>query len=162
VTGHRPPLDADEAARVLFRPVVAMGRSTNVFLRNGGRLYLDVGSHPEYATAECDALPDLLAQDRAGAVLLRELADRANERLAGDGVDGRIHLFKNNLDAAGNSFGCHENYLVRRRPDFARMVASLVPFLVTRQVVTGGGHVRVRGDAWRWASPSGPARCGTR
>jgi proteasome accessory factor A len=60
-------------------------------------------------------------------------------------VDGRIHLFKNNLDAAGNSFGCHENYLVRRRPDFAAMVASLVPFLVTRQVVTGGGHVRVRG-----------------
>lgn len=145
VTGHRPPLDADEAARLLFRPVVAMGRSTNVFLRNGGRLYLDVGSHPEYATAECDALPDLLAQDRAGALMLRDLAATANARLAEDGVDGRIHLFKNNLDAAGNSFGCHENYLVRRRPDFAAMVGSLVPFLVTRQVVTGGGHVRVRG-----------------
>ena len=145
VTGHRPPLDADEAARVLFRPVVAMGRSTNVFLRNGGRLYLDVGSHPEYATAECDALPDLLAQDRAGAVLLRELAERANERLAGDGVDGRIHLFKNNLDAAGNSFGCHENYLVRRSVPFHELAHRLMPFLVTRQVVTGGGHVRVRG-----------------
>ncbi|NCD18527.1 MAG: Pup--protein ligase [Actinobacteria bacterium] len=145
VAGHRPPLDADEAARLLFRPVVALGRSTNVFLRNGGRLYLDVGSHPEYATAECDQLPDLLAQDRAGSSMLRDLAATANERLEGDGVDGRIHLFKNNLDAAGNSFGCHENYLVRRRPDFAAMVASLVPFLVTRQVVTGGGHVRVRG-----------------
>lgn len=142
--GHRPPLDADEAARLLFKPVVAMGRSTNVFLRNGGRLYLDVGSHPEYATAECDQLPDLLAQDRAGAEYLRELTAHANAKLAEDGVDGRLHLFRNNLDAAGNSFGCHENYLVRRRPDFKAMVGSLVPFFVTRQIVTGGGHVRVR------------------
>lgn len=146
LSGSRPPLDPDEAARVLFRPMIALGRSTNAFLRNGGRLYLDVGSHPEYATAECDQLSDLLAQDRAGSLMLRELAAGANERLAADGVDGRIHLFKNNLDAAGNSFGCHENYLVRRRPDFAAMVGSLVPFLVTRQIVTGAGHVRLRAD----------------
>lgn len=144
LTGRKPPLDADDAARLLFRPVVALGRSTNVFLRNGGRLYLDVGSHPEYATAECDRLPDLLAQDRAGAEYLRDLAAAANAKLAEQGVDGRIHLFRNNLDAAGNSFGCHENYLLRRRPDFREMVASLVPFFVTRQIVCGSGHVRVR------------------
>lgn len=144
LVGNKPPLDADEAARLLFRPVVALGRSTNVFLRNGGRLYLDVGSHPEYATAECDQLRDLLAQDRAGAEYLRELARQANVSLAENGVDGRIHLFRNNLDAAGNSFGCHENYLVRRRPDFKAMVASLVAFFVTRQIVCGNGHFRVR------------------
>ena len=47
-------LSPDEVARYLFRKVVSWGRSSNVFLRNGARLYLDVGSHPEYATPECD------------------------------------------------------------------------------------------------------------
>ncbi len=45
-------LSPDEVARYLFRRVVSWGRSSNVFLRNGSRLYLDVGSHPEYATPE--------------------------------------------------------------------------------------------------------------
>jgi proteasome accessory factor A len=56
-------LSPDEVARYLFRPVVSWGRSSNVFLRNGARLYLDVGSHPEYATPECDDLVDLVAHD---------------------------------------------------------------------------------------------------
>ncbi len=60
-TGGQPPLDADHAARELFAPVVERGRSSNVFTRGGARLYLDVGSHPEFATAECDRLEDLLA-----------------------------------------------------------------------------------------------------
>ena len=64
--GGAPPLDADHAARELFEPVVRLNRSSNVFTRGGARLYLDVGSHPEFATAECDRLADLLAQDRAG------------------------------------------------------------------------------------------------
>ena len=59
-------LSADEVARYLFRKVVAWGRSSNVFLRNGSRIYLDVGSHPEYATAECDDLVQLINHDRAG------------------------------------------------------------------------------------------------
>jgi len=141
-TGGAPPMDADDAARLLFQPVVRMGRSSNVFLGNGGRLYLDVGSHPEYATAECDRLSDLLAQDRAGAVMLARLAGEANEWLDQEGVEGRIHLFRNNLDTSGNSFGCHENYLVRRRPDYKQFVQSLVPYLVTRQVLVGAGHLR--------------------
>ena len=56
----------EEVARLLFKKVVAWGRSSNVFLRNGSRLYLDVGSHPEYATAECDSVPQLIAHDRGG------------------------------------------------------------------------------------------------
>src|SRR6266513_2533502 len=59
-------LSPDEVARYLFRRVVSWGRSSNVFLENGARLYLDVGSHPEYATPECDSIADLVVHDKAG------------------------------------------------------------------------------------------------
>src|SRR3954447_24436619 len=59
-------LSPDEVARYLFRRVVSWGRSSNVFLKNGARLYLDVGSHPEYATPQCDDLVDLVTHDKAG------------------------------------------------------------------------------------------------
>ncbi|MCB2175122.1 MAG: Pup--protein ligase [Actinomycetales bacterium] len=134
-------LSADEVARYLFRKVVAWGRSSNVFLRNGSRLYLDVGSHPEYATAECDSIRQLVAHDRGGELVLEGLVADAQQRLANEGVPGTIHLFKNNTDSAGNSYGCHENYLVRRKGDFGRIADVLVPFLITRQVLTGAGKV---------------------
>lgn len=134
-------LEPEAAARELFRPVVAMGRSSNVFLRNAARLYLDVGSHPEYATAECDDWWELVAQDRAGDRIFDDLAQQANRRLAEDGQDARIHLLKNNVDSAGNAFGSHENYLVDRRGEFTRLPRYLLPFLVTRQIVTGAGGV---------------------
>jgi proteasome accessory factor A len=135
---------ADDAARYLFRKVVQWGRSSNVFLRNGARLYLDVGSHPEYATAECDDVHQLVANDRAGETILDEMTEDANALLAEEGVPGTIHLFKNNVDSFGNSYGCHENYLVRRRRDFQAMGDALVPFFITRQILTGAGHVRPR------------------
>ena len=141
-----PPLDADHAARELFDPVVQRSRSSNVFTRGGARLYLDVGSHPEFATAECDRLEDVLAQDRAGELVMADLAERANARLAASGVPGRIHLLKNNRDAEGNGFGCHENYLVRRRGDFWNDARTLVPHLVTRQILVGAGHIAGDGD----------------
>ncbi|MGP5054885.1 Pup--protein ligase [Brachybacterium paraconglomeratum] len=134
-------LEPEEAARELFRPVVAMGRSSNVFLRNAARLYLDVGSHPEYATAECDDWWDLVAQDRAGERIFAELTAQADARLAEAGQDARIHLLKNNVDSAGNAFGSHENYLVDRRGEFTRLPRYLLPFLVTRQIVTGAGGI---------------------
>ncbi|RYV52680.1 Pup--protein ligase [Pengzhenrongella frigida] len=134
-------LSADEVARYLFRKVVAWGRSSNVFLRNGSRLYLDVGSHPEYATAECDDVRQLVAHDRGGERILEGLVADAQQRLAHEGLPGRIHLFKNNTDSAGNSYGCHENYLVRRQGDFTHLSDVLVPFLISRQVLTGAGKV---------------------
>lgn len=134
-------LSADEVARYLFRKVVAWGRSSNVFLRNGSRLYLDVGSHPEYATPECDDVRDLVAHDRGGERILEGLVADAQQRLEHEGIPGRIHLFKNNTDSAGNSYGCHENYLIRRQGDFGRLADVLVPFLITRQVLTGAGKV---------------------
>ena len=81
-------LTPDEVARYLFRKVVSWGRSSNVFLSNGSRLYLDVGSHPEYATAECDDLLDLVAHDKAGERILNDLVLDATERLAEDGIAG--------------------------------------------------------------------------
>jgi len=131
----------DEVARAMFRKVVAWGRSSNVFLGNGSRLYLDVGSHPEYATAECDDVLQLIAFDRGGERIIENLADDAQERLVAEGHPGRIHLFKNNTDSAGNSYGCHENYLVRRQGDFTRLSDILVPFLITRQVLVGAGKI---------------------
>ena len=146
-TDGPPPMDADHAARELFDPVVQRSRSSNVFTRGGARLYLDVGSHPEFATAECDRLEDVLAQDRAGELVMADLAEQANARLAARGVPGRIHLLKNNRDAEGNGFGCHENYLVRRRGDFWNDARTLVPHLVTRQILVGAGHITAGGDA---------------
>ena len=146
-----PPMDADHAARELFDPVVQRSRSSNVFTRGGARLYLDVGSHPEFATAECDRLEDVLAQDRAGELVMADLAEQANARLAATGVPGRIHLLKNNRDAEGNGFGCHENYLVRRRGDFWNDARTLIPHLVTRQILVGAGHIAAAGDTRRAA-----------
>ena len=134
-------LSPDEVARYLFRRVVSWGRSSNVFLRNGARLYLDVGSHPEYATPECDSILDLVVHDKAGERILEGLLIDAERRLAEEGIPGDVYLFKNNTDSAGNSYGCHENYLVARAGDFGRMADVLIPFLVTRQLICGAGKV---------------------
>ncbi|KQO00842.1 Pup--protein ligase [Arthrobacter sp. Leaf234] len=135
------PLSPEEVARYLFRKVVSWGRSSNVFLTNGSRLYLDVGSHPEYATAECDDLAQLIAHDRAGELILEDLVAEAQRKLAQEGYDGKIYLFKNNTDSAGNSYGSHENYLIPRKLEFSRLADILIPFLVTRQLLVGAGKV---------------------
>ncbi len=127
-------LSPDEVARYLFRRVV-------VFLRNGARLYLDVGSHPEYATPECDNVVDLVAHDKAGERILEGLIVEADRRLREEGIAGDIYLFKNNTDSAGNSYGCHENYLVPRHEELGRLTDILTPFLVTRQMICGAGKV---------------------
>ena len=147
VDGQRR-LSPDEVARYLFRRVVAWGRSSNVFLPNGGRLYLDVGSHPEYATAECDNLLDLIKQDQAGDRIVEDLVVEAEKRLNNEGILGQIHLFKNNIDAAGNSYGCHENFSVQRKHNFQQIVESMIPFLITRQIFCGAGK-------WMTSSKSG-------
>ncbi|HDL42197.1 MAG TPA: Pup--protein ligase, partial [Actinobacteria bacterium] len=123
------------------RRVVSWGRSSNVFLENGARLYLDVGSHPEYATPECDSLLDVVVHDRAGERILDKLVESAEQRLMEEGIRGTIHLFKNNTDSAGNSYGCHENYLVGRLGEFQKTVDTLIPHMVSRQIYTGAGKL---------------------
>ncbi len=134
-------LSPDEVARYLFRRVVSWGRSSNVFLANGARLYLDVGSHPEYASPECDSLHDLVAHDKAGEWILEQLVESAEARLAEEGIRGDIYLFRNNTDSAGNSYGCHENYLTSRDDDLNHYTEVLIPFLVSRQIYAGAGKV---------------------
>ena len=144
-------LSPDEVARYLFRRVVSWGRSSNVFLRNGSRLYLDVGSHPEYATPECDDILQLVTHDRAGERILEGLVVDAEKRLRDEGIDGDIYLFKNNTDSAGNSYGCHENFLVGRQGEFSKLADALIPFLVSRQLIAGAGKVL--------STPRGPVYC---
>ena len=134
-------LSPDEVARYLFRRVVSWGRSSNVFLANGARLYLDVGSHPEYATPECDSVRELVIHDKAGERILEQLLESAEQRLREEGIRGDIYLFKNNTDSAGNSYGCHENYLTSRSDELTRYADVLIPFLVSRQIYAGAGKV---------------------
>src|ERR1700748_3434550 len=125
-------LSPDEVARYLFRRVVSWGRSSNVFLRNGARLYLDVGSPPEYATPECDSVTDLVAHDRAGERILEGLLVDAEKRLHDEGIAGEIYLFKNNTDSAGNSYGCPQYYLVGPHGEVGRLGDILIPVHDTR------------------------------
>ncbi len=133
-------LGSDEAAQRLFTPLARAYAATSVFLPNGGRLYLDVGNHPEYATPECLTLADLQVAERAGDELMVELAGDARAAEAEDGLDTEFSLFKNNLDSFGNTYGSHENYLVARSLELDHLSAWLVPFLVSRQAIAGAGR----------------------
>jgi proteasome accessory factor A len=137
----RGRLSAPEAAEALFRPVVAGHSAANAFLVNGGRLYLDVGAHPEYATPECRTAHQLLVAERAGDEIVARLAARAVEQVGDSGTGVSFRLFKNNVDSFGNSYGCHENYLVGRELELEGAVDLLTSFLVTRQVLCGSGRL---------------------
>ena len=134
-------LSPDEVARYLFGRVVSQAGSSGVVLQNGARLCLNVGSHPEYATPECDNLLDLVAHDKAGERILEDLLADADGRLREEGIAGDFYLFKYNADPAGRSYVCQENYLVDWRGEFGRLADILIPFLVTRQIICGTGTV---------------------
>ena len=105
------------------------------FLLNGGRLYLDMG-HIEYASPECLHLYDLVSYELAGDDLLQS-------SLAALKAEGRVSFIKNNVDHhTGATFGCHENYLMKREAQFTPpILGTLLAFLATRQIFTGAGRV---------------------
>ena len=105
------------------------------FLGNGGRLYVDRGGHPEYATPECRSVKDLVAHELAGDCLVQALAETMNARE--DAI--QLHVYKNNVDSHGHTYGGHENYLVSARA--MQTISRLIPFLVTRQVFAGAGKI---------------------
>ncbi|GAA2592150.1 depupylase/deamidase Dop [Actinomadura fulvescens] len=120
----------------------------NVILTNGARLYVD-HAHPEYSAPECTNPRDAVIWDKAGE---RVMADAAARAALVPGTHP-IQLYKNNTDNKGASYGCHENYLMKRETPFADIVRHLTPFFVSRQVVAGAGRVGIgvdgRGDGFQ-------------
>jgi hypothetical protein len=105
------------------------------FLGNGGRLYVDRGGHPEYATPECRSIADVVAYEVAGDRIVQDLA----EILHAADDDVQLHLYKNNVDLYGHTYGGHENYLIS--PRGMDQIGHLLPFLVTRQIYAGAGKI---------------------
>lgn len=133
-------IGADEAGQLLFVPLARARGSTSAFLQGGGRLYLDVGSHPEYATPECTSATDAVVADRAGDEVLLALVRQAVAAESQSGHDTYFELYRNNVDRAGNTWGSHENYLVSRSTEPGTLAEWLVPFLVSRQLIAGAGR----------------------
>src|SRR6266699_2634973 len=116
---------------------------SDLVLSNGARFYND-HAHPEYSTPECTTLRQIVAQEKAGERILAECARRRNQKLP---PNREVRLYKNNTDFVGHSYGCHDNYLVRRNVAWDRIVAGILPFLITRQIFAGAGKLGVEAES---------------
>jgi proteasome accessory factor A len=115
----------------------------NCVLTNGARYYVD-HAHPELSTPECGDARSIVVFDKsAELILLRSM--EAAKRILPEGQE--IVVYKNNSDGKGNSYGCHENYLVSRHVPFVNLVRNLLPWFVSRQVFTGAGKVGTENGA---------------
>jgi len=132
-----PGRDARGFAREGSAPPEIETHLVNTVLTNGARYYVD-HAHPEYSTPECSDALELVCADKAGERILARSMQAARRLLGGD---QQVVVYKNNSDGKGNSYGCHENYLVDRAVPFATLVRHLLPWFVTRQVFTGAGKV---------------------
>ena len=137
--------DTDEAAFFEIdrdRNLTHAEIKSDLVLSNGARFYND-HAHPEYSTPECSTLPELVAQDKAGERVLEECMRRRNTHLPPPQV---CRIYKNNTDFQGHSYGCHDNFLMRRDVPWERIVRDTVSFLVTRQLFAGAGKVGIEGE----------------
>jgi Pup amidohydrolase len=147
--GFRAPSllqDTDESAYYEIdrrRPLRFEEIKSDLVLSNGARFYND-HAHPEYSTPECTTLRQIVAHEKAGERILAECARRRNLKLA-DGAE--VRLFKNNTDFAGHSYGCHDNYLIRRDLPWDELVAGVLPFLITRQIFAGAGKIGIEAES---------------
>jgi proteasome accessory factor PafA2 len=132
-----PGNDARGFAREGSMPPEVETHLVNTVLTNGARYYVD-HAHPEYSTPECADPLDAVRFDKAGERILARSMEAASRALPpGQG----IVVYKNNSDRKGNSYGCHENYLMDRQAPFARIVQHVMPHFVSRQIYTGAGKV---------------------
>ncbi len=137
--------DADESAYFEIdrnRPLSFEEIKSDLVLSNGARFYND-HAHPEYSTPECTTVRELVAHDKAGERILAECARRRNEKLP---AGQEIRLYKNNTDFAGHSYGCHDNYLMRRDVPWDRIASAALPFLLTRQIFAGAGKMGIEAE----------------
>ena len=138
--------DTDESAYYEIdkrRPLSFEEIKSDLVLSNGARFYND-HAHPEYSTPECTTLHQIVAQDKAGERILAECARRRNQKLP-PGFE--VRLYKNNTDFAGHSYGCHDNYLMKRDVAWDRIVAGMLPFLITRQIFAGAGKMGIEAES---------------
>jgi len=134
-----PHVDARGSTPGDARPPEVETHLVNAVLTNGARYYVD-HAHPECSTPECADAREVVVWDRAAEEILRRSMVAATS-LLGPGEEIVVH--KNNSDGKGNSYGCHENYLLARDTPFGRIVRQITPFFVTRQVFAGAGKVGV-------------------
>src|SRR5919197_385722 len=138
--------DTDESAYYEIdkrRPLSFEEIKSDLVLSNGARFYND-NAHPEYYPPECTTLRQIVAQDKAGERILAECARRRNQKLP---TGCEVRLFKNNSDFAGHSYGCHDNFLMRRDIAWDRIVAGMLPFLITRQIFAGAGKMGIEAES---------------
>jgi len=135
---------ANDARGFSLADVVAPEIETNLVnavLTNGARFYVD-HAHPEISTPEVSTALEAVRWDRAADEIIRRSMVHANARLAQQtGGQPQVTIYKNNSDGKGNSYGCHENYLMAREVPFGRIVAQITPHFVTRQIFCGAGKV---------------------
>lgn len=132
-----PGSDARGAAPIDALPPEVETHLVNAVLTNGARYYVD-HAHPELSTPECGDALSVVTFDRSAELILERSMEAANSLLP----NGQsIVVYKNNSDGKGNSYGCHENYLVDRDLPFGRMVAEITPHFITRQIYCGAGKV---------------------
>src|SRR3982074_663100 len=138
--------DTDESAYYEIdknRPLSFEESKSDLVLSNGARFYND-HAHPEYSTPECTSLRQIVGQDKAGERILAECARRRNQGLE---PGQQVCLYKNNTDFVGHSYGCHDNYLMRRDISWDRIVSGVLPFLITRQIFGGAGKMGVEAES---------------
>jgi hypothetical protein len=138
--------DTDESAYYEIdknRPLSFEEIKSDLVLSNGARFYND-HAHPEYSTPECTTIRQIVTQDKAGERILAECARRRNLKLPSG---QQVRLYKNNTDFFGHSYGCHDNYLMKREVPWDRIVGAILPFLVTRQIFAGAGKMGVEAES---------------
>jgi Pup amidohydrolase len=148
--GETPDMDVRGRVDLTsFAPVVET-HLANTVLTNGARLYVD-HAHPEYSSPECRSPLEATLYDVAGEEIMRRALGIANDSLE---AHQAITLYKNNSDGKGNSYGTHENFLVRRDIEFAHLIRAMVPHFVSRQIIVGAGKVGAETEAALEKNPS--------
>ena len=134
-----PGNDARGLAPMGSLPPLVETHLVNAVLKNGARFYVD-HAHPEISTPECVNALQIVRYDRSGEKILENAMSLANENLE---PDEEIVVYKDNSDGKGNSYGCHENYLVDRLAPFGEIITHATTHFVTRQIFTGSGKIGV-------------------